>query len=413
MTSQLQIQKPQESATVTTATSPPQPVAAPIHQPPNVLSAAHTIEPELLGSTPRLVKPHNTESQFVGVLLSVMMVCTFWSLFADAKVGDIRFYGGIVCVVFWVCGQIYIRSKHFRNTERDLIRSGLPVIATVTKCDFYKGGYEVAFQYDNRFGSNRYEKVLVSAAIINKHGLIPGSRFTLLVSPDNDADVLPYFLASEYRIVPVQATDISRAVSAHLAEYDAQVAAKPVGVLGAIEPELSGATPRRARLTRAKARRLQLAMVIVAGFMTYLVLRPLFGVPTSWFSWHFFLCCLGGQIFVQLGLRSEHGGLNDTRYLHDGVPVRAFVTHEENTTPETTPIQNHAIEFSYKYESADSTVQSGSLILQRKRAWQLGLVTGATFTVLYNPKHPKAHKSYFQITDAEIVGAMGAKITPP
>ncbi len=67
----------------------------------------------------------------------------------------------------------------------------------------------------------------------------------------------------------------------------------------------------------------------------------------------------------------------------------------------------------YEYETFTGAKITGNLVLPVKRAWQLGLAEGATFTVLYSVENFAHYKPYFQIGDAEIVGAMGARITPP
>ncbi|MBC8137239.1 MAG: hypothetical protein H8F28_15270 [Fibrella sp.] len=102
--------------------------------------------------------------------------------------------------------------------------------------------------------------------------------------------------------------------------------------------------------------------------------------------------------------------MTPAQLLASGTATRAIVTHVDAIGAS---VETQIVTFTYRYELPNGKPETGSVVMPQTRAWQLGLEKGATFTVLYDPKEPTAHKPYFQITDAEIVGAMGAKIAPP
>ena len=367
MPSRLQTQPMETKVAAPTAL---QSVAAPTHQLLTVPPAAHTIEPELLAATPRLVVRDNAPRPV------------------------------------WFNERSYGASR-----EQKLLRSGIPVVATIDSVEFERYDFAVGFVYEPGAGNAVRQTANVSEIMVRHCNLASGSQFTVLVSPDDTADILPYFLAADYRVVPVVPTDVSRAVSARLAEYDAQVAAQPVGTLGAIEPELLTATPRRVRLTRTSYR---FVSGIVAFCMAYLTAISAFWslIVENDFAQSFLI--VSAMFFVQFVQNTTWDvAAKSFRMLRGGAATRAIVTgsHVSESTAGS-PREKQVLEYAFAF-SVNNKVIYGKFWFNRITALAMGIVEGATFTVVYDPNKPMNHEPYFKITNAEIVGAMGAKITPP
>ncbi|MBC8142910.1 MAG: hypothetical protein H7Y38_15910 [Armatimonadetes bacterium] len=216
-------------------------------------------------------------------------------------------------------------------------------------------------------------------------------------------------------MVPVVATSVSHNASTRIAAWEAErlaATAKQTGMFGTIEPELLQTAPRQVR-QRNQFREAQLTFAALALASTLGMLYTAYIQPIPLHIWMLLPICTLLPPALRVSIAGSDNELLPAQYLAFGTATRALVTSEDNTTPHKLPVEKYSIVFRYKYESADGRVHTDHLTVPRSRAWHLGLCEGATFTVLYNPKHPEAHTPYFQITDAELVGAMGAKVSPP
>jgi hypothetical protein len=244
-------------------------------------------------------------------------------------------------------------------------------------------------------------------AIPNKNRTA-GSTFTVLVSPEDENDTLPYFLITDLQVIPVEASQVSHDVSARVAAQIVTQPARSFDRLGEVEPELCVSAPRRVRLTRDQVRLRGFIVGIYATLVTLYFAAPQFGLPIarSKQDLFFFQICIQAMT-IPLLLQSKSRNL-----LVNGVAIRALIIAEEDMTEsERTSAGDRTISFSYQYEQ-DGVLRNGSFEMKRRRAWRLGIGKDATFTVLCDPKDQSIVQPYFQISSFEIVGAMGPKITP-
>ncbi len=121
----------------------------------------------------------------------------------------------------------------------------------------------------------------------------------------------------------------------------------------------------------------------------------------------------GGVLTVGfVGLCKSHPSCNP-RLLENGIPCRAVVVDVENQSLDVynRPSED-LLKFSYRYETTGGIYRFGYFSLTRRRSWQLAITRGTTFTVLYLADDSEEAMPYFLITGQEIVGAIGAKISP-
>lgn len=387
---------------------------------PTVLLANHVVEPELLGVVPRIATPKPSLIPYVvGILAFVNLLGAAQSCHNMVlKKPEMAWVLVFPALFFVSMGVLALRVGKLPNNMRDALRNSTPYRAFVESVGTLSGGgsHTVTYWYADAAGGWVCGTAEVPSATVALLGIAPGYIFTLLVSPHGEGKPLPYFMASHYRVVPVVATAVSHDVSARVAALEAErlaATSKQTGTFGTIEPELLQTAPRPLRLGRQHFREGQTIFAVYALLLTLWSLGSAY-VPSDLSVVRLILLLLLGFIAVRnLTRTNSNNELLPLQYLAFGTPTRALVIHEKDTTPHKLPVEKHSIVFRYKYESADGKLQNGTLTVPRKRAWQLGLCEGATFTVLYNPKHPEAHTPYFQITDAEIVSAMGAKVSPP
>lgn len=382
---------------------------------PNTSPTTYPIEAELLGTRPRVVvsvPPQLGLSTLITPLLAIVSILQFVSLYGRVTSGKmplvIFFCLCILPVIFIIWCVIFTYKKNKREVA--LLRRGVATPATITGIEQDTNTFRLTVEYQTLSGQCETVVSSLTEATLSKHNLTVGSVFTLLVSPENDNNVLPYFQVTDYRVVPIEATQISHEVSARIAAQAARASFQTVGRLGAIEPELLGTTQRIVRATSSQRRYQAWAFGFLAAVATFVVFAPRLGIHLNWFHKFQFVSQILIQAFLSPVTRQRAGNHN---LLKNGVPVRALITAEEDLASNgQTHIPKRTISFSYQFEW-NGEIQNNSFSMPRKRAWQLGLAEGATFTVLCDFKKPSVHIPYFQIKDVEIVGAMGAKITPP
>lgn len=375
----------------------------------------YQIEAELLGTRPRVVvsvPPQLGLSTLITPLLAIVSILQFVSLYGRVTSGKmplvIFFCLCILPVIFIIWCVIVTYKKNKREVA--LLRRGVATPATITGIEQDKDNFRLAIEYQTLSGQCETVVSSLTEATLSKHNLVVGSVFTLLVSPENDSNVLPYFQVTDYRVVPIEATQISHEVSARIAAQAARASFQTVGRLGAVEPELLGTTPRLVRATRLQRRTILWGFGFFAAVATFIVVAPQFGIHFNWLLKFQFVFQIGLQ-FILLPLARKKGSSHNL--LRNGVPARALIIAEEDSaSDEQTPAPKRTISFSYQFEQ-NGEIQNGSFSMTRRRAWRLGIAEGTTFTVLCDLKKPSAHLPYFQIKDVEIAGAMGAKITPP
>ncbi|MBC8139471.1 MAG: hypothetical protein H8F28_26635 [Fibrella sp.] len=292
-----------------------------------------------------------------------------------------------------------------------LLRYGHPFPATVIAIEKCAHDSIVYAVYISNTGQSTEVVIPVPSKILVTESLKPRATFTLLVSPDNPKETIPYFLATKtFTVTAIEATQISHDVSARIAAQARSLPVQSVGRLGPIETELLGEMPRQIRATRSQRRMQAWYFGSIAALATLFVLAYQRGlIPTPSSGYPFLFQMVGQTLFAHMigSIRRRN------ELLRNGIPARALVTAEEDlASNEQKQIPKREISFLYQFEG-HGAIQYGRFTMQRKRAWQLGLAEGSTFTVLCDSKKPADHVPYFQITDREIVGAMGAKIIPP
>ncbi len=314
-------------------------------------------------------------------------------------------------VPLYIAAQIWIHRK-FGDRERDLLRDGIATVAYVDEIEPTQEGFFVRFVYKNSRGDELRKSVQIPTSVFQERQITNGSQVTLLVSPDGENHVLPYFLASKYRVVPVEATQVSETISARIAAQEIALPVQSFGHLGTIEPEFCGTTPHQVRFTQKQLRhfwRLTACVPFVFGLVDLLWVMFSKRMTEDAAMVMFFIGPMIAGIFP-----SPFASIHERHLrLRRDIATRAVVNAVINRKRGNIRVEKHPLEFSYTYETLSGKSINGSFTLPQKRAWQLGLAKGATFTVLYNPSNHADNQPYFLITGVEIVGAMGARITPP
>lgn len=340
---------------------------------------------------------------------------TFYGLFRrhPDQVWDLLLTTSIfLTLLFGLFGFLYWDNRRIRN----LLRFGDAYVATVIAVEKGVHYSRVHSVYLSKEGKTTEAIVQVHPDIVASENLTPQTSFTLLVSPDNPKQFMPYFLATRtFSVIPIDATQVSREVSARVAAHRvaAQAASLPAQFSGrfrAVEPELTGLTPRNAALNAKSQRH---ALWLLAFATVYLpmfyALPNLLHIGSALYASLF----MGSNMIFMLIVSPAMAARNQKSLLEVGTPIRAIIVDEEDRTYDANiPLPMHDIRFTYRRDGNDAS-ELDTFTIKRSRAWQLGLKLGAVFTLLSDPKNPIRATPYFEITDAEIVGAMGAKITPP
>ena len=370
--------------------------------------AAHTIEPELLGNRPRLLRwemPANYLSRWV--LPAIWGGLILQSALDMWQTHRAYFFSILMMMLMAVILGLSVSTGETRRKRR-LLRYGIPAPAFIQNVTVAGKNWLMAFDYLDADGVPQSRTVTVPNA---QTCPAAGDTMTLLVSPEDASEFSPYFaLQTEYRVVPIEATDVSRAVServaaARIAEMKAMTTA---GVRGTIEPELLGATPRRVRYTSAYLRR----CAVTSGWFVALstlsvVFEKLITAP--------FLILIDYSLIIWLLFAFVYikGRVGRLKQLQNGLPVRAVVTDITLYGATDESLSEQIASLLFEYALPNVATGNGATKVSRARAAQLGLEIGATFTVLVSSDQMLLTMPYFQMTDVEIVGAMGARITPP
>ncbi len=413
MATRLQFQPTETKTGSATPTQLPAPMETGIVTAPRATTATttrHTIEPELLGLRPRYIKSKTPVLSFAALAISIMLVLPSFFVLSRQHPERITEIFYAVCLTFLLCSGLQWCLSSNDRRDKSLLKHGEAHTATVISIEKCTGLSHIYATYIPKTGDTMEAVVKIHPEVVEREGLGPRSPFTLLVSPDNPKVTIPYFLASRtFAVIPIEPTQISRDVSVRIA---AQIANRPVqsaGRLGVVEPELLDAAPRRVRITSQEKRvRLYVAGMLAAIATAYFA-APLFGLhpPDHRKDAFLFQMCV-----LSLSLLSVLQG-NNRNLLQKGVASRALIIAEEELgESQSTPLEKRSVSFSYQYEW-NGVLCNGSFTMRRKRAWQLGIAKNATFTILCDAKDKTVMSPYFQITSFEIVGATGAKITPP
>lgn len=416
MASRLQFQQTETgSATPTQQSAPLQPeniFTPPIQTTPAPL---HQIEPELVGTRSRYVqsKVSDTGLVYCGIQLIVILAISYYvtSKYTD-KLHESLVIGTLV-FLFLSGGAWYVIWDHRRTAE--LLRNGKAVSATVISFRNSTHFMLVQVAYISNIGELVETCVKIHPEIVKSERLYPGNSFTLLVSPENPEHAIPYLLTTNtFSVSPVEPTKISENVSARVAEQIANAPVQFVGHLGAIEPELIGTKTREITFTKKHKDKVFWSTFLLPLLIS-IVLIVFTKIPVYKYSnwvYYYVLFCI---CMYLRNLPSNPFTLHfqSTSLLKDGIATRAIIVDEYVAPSSATTHEKRTASYVYEYITFTGEKVSDSFVFPVKRAWQLGLSKGATFTVLYNIRNASDHKPYFQITDAEIVGAMGAKITPP
>ncbi len=305
---------------------------------------------------------------------------------------------------------LYRQSQHMRNKLR-YWRARSAVIEEIGATPhFVDGKIDFVYWYVDNAGDTVRRTSRESPLAIQSAKLGVGDTFTLLVSPEKEADVVPYFFTTDFRVVPIEATQISSEVSTRIAAQVITQPIRPAGHLGDIEPELLDTKPRRVRLTGKTQRYIAYMIAVTTLYLPLIYLLPRF-LPLG-AGGNALLAMLLNVAFL-CALSPVTMARSRKTLLQTGIPFRARIVSEEDLTWDSTvPLPSHTIRFTYQYERNIGR-HTQTFTMNRSRAWQLGLQAGATFTLLCHANSPTQITPYFQITDVEIVGAMGAKVTPP
>ncbi len=374
----------------------------------------HQIEPELRGMTPRLVcriaRPRPAEVWvyslcFVPVLiLYLFKIYQFFIRYPSSRtslavvIATVILFGWVL--LRWVLAQI--------NKMPNLLRYGDAVSAVITGICEGANNTVVYVRYRALAGHSIGASLPRSPQTITEMGLSTNSTMTLLVSPKDDQDVLPHFQTrAGFEVLPDQKTAVSHAVSARL---QAQTVPS-LGISNRIEPELRLATPRPVRVSREYFHPMMGSGVAIATYATAIAL--IWNKIVSDWSVAVICAIVGNLLYVYLEAywRSVRVSYDVLRHhlpasakIHSVIPMGEATTHS---------LKDQKLQFLYGYRTPTGAVYERQFICSRQQACQLGLTEGATFTVLYDPDRPDKSTPYFSIRNAEIVGALGAKVTPP
>lgn len=412
MASRLQFQQTETGSAMPTQQSAPlQP--GNIFTPPVQTAPAplHQIEPELVGIRSRYVqsKVDYDALAFFGIPLTIAFAIYYQiiSIFLERE-QKILVIGAFT---FFFLNASYLIWDHRRTAE--LLRNGDAVSATVIS--FRNGAHFMLVQvsYVSITGEVVETCVKIPPEVVKSEKLYPGSSFTLLVSSENPKHVVPYLLTTNaFSVFPVEATQVSENVSARIAEQVANAPVQIVGRLGAIETELLGVKTREIALSKKQKDKNFWSVFLTSQLIFIALVVFTKAVVSKDNTWIFpILICLSWWNNPSNPFRLQ---FPSTSLLKDGLPARAIIVDEYEYVASSFAILQETTTVSYTYEYTTFTGKkvTSEFTFPRRHAWQLGLSKGATFTVLYNIRNETDHKPYFQITDAEIIGAMGAKITP-
>lgn len=378
----------------------------------SALLARHLIEEELLQQYPRWIRSKNS-STVSSLLYTLCGSLWMFSLLLLKKSPTVLILLPIIPSVASVALSLFALRQQKSTTQ--LLRYGKAYPAVIeyigTGCRFRDSTVGIAYWYQDGSGNVVRRISYVGSHLPHFKNLNNGDTFTLLVSPDNENDVLPYFTVPEDCIVPVEATQISHDVSARIAARIATQPTKFVRNLGTIEPELLGTTPREVRMTRKQISKI--LWVIGTLPIVFLIVELLFAKvlsfwKESWIYLLFFGPLIASQIPNPFVTYKRH-----VWWLKKGTPTRAVVVDEFISPSSAVSLEDQTASFIYEYETFAGEKVTGNVKFSRRNAWQLSFAKGTAFTVIYNREIGTDHIPYFQISDAEIVGAMGAKITPP
>ncbi|MBC8138419.1 MAG: hypothetical protein H8F28_21275 [Fibrella sp.] len=382
---------------------------------PTILLAAHQIEPELLGSRPRFIRCGDSS-----------LVSFFWIVqIGVTSLHAIRLFHAhpdylwiSVCMVVGVISIPFLLHyvTHKMNARKhELLRSGIPHRAIVEEIsdtsNLITESCKLAYWYQNGSGQPTRTTINVPRNRLSGRVISPGDTFTLLISATDPEEVLPYFLTKPFEIIPIEATSVSRKVSLRVARKAMWNTLQSVSRLSAIEPELLGATPRPVRMDQENIR--------VGIGMGFVISSLCTAIGLFWTAIrHDPALAMGvaaGTHLVYVYFAAYWKSAFKTRtILQTHLPATAVVEKMLVTTgTEYYSAESQILMISYKYVSETGEAHSGKFVTKRSRAWQLGICEGASFTVLYKGGNPSEHTPYFRITESEIVGAMGARITQP
>lgn len=399
------------------ATAPPAAAMTPLAETAARL-AAHQIEPELLGKRPRVTEWKTAAGYWVSWVTSALWLAGLFGTLGRAWITQSANMSALAFVVTSLFVVSILLARQKLRKQRDLLRYGVAVPAVVQNKvrelpdTGVPGGLRLTFDYLDLSGERQCR--MITASTVTR---VPemGVTFTVLIHPDAPSEPVPYFSLTDYRAVEIEATDVSREVShrvvaVQIAETKARASA---GSLGAIEAELLGAAPRRVRYRETHRRQCATAIgalaflaTLAAVFGALLRTLPFDPAACAWAALLLtpaLLVWAGFDVFVLAERRRMR------RLLRSGVATRALVTASVTLGDMTSP--KGLVSFVFRYERPDGSLGNDRVTVTRGRAWQLGLADNATFTVLCDPKPPYAVMPYFQMGDAEIVGAMGARVT--
>ncbi len=360
---------------------------------------AHTIPHELLGCHPRWVRLRQAHSARVALGAVATFACLVYLYVAyrgpQGGIGriDMPLMQGVLI------GSLLAWHDHTENRRNyGLLRTGDAVPAIVTSLEKESRVTTVRVWYLTKSGEIVSGSVVIPTQQVAEHQLAPDSILTLLLSNGDKPEIMPYCIASRrYEVLPVEATQVSRNVSARLLARAAAVPASPATRYGVIEPELLGATPRPVRTTRSHQKTVVWLIAFVSLAMTLNAIAP---TPAGLKAFFYIICGFAALLFaLPFGSKA----------LRDGVPARAVVIGEAEGL--CAP-RDGRVTLRYEYR-AKGRLRAGTLTETQSRVRQLGLCAGAAFTVLYLPESPEASAPYFGFKASEIIGAGAPTITPP
>lgn len=290
----------------------------------------------------------------------------------------------------------------------ELLRTGIPhraIVADIsTDPDVVDEFYTLTYWYQDQYGQEIRGTTKIRREFIDIQKIASGNTFTLLISPTNPEIRMPYFMATQFDVISIHATSISQDVSA-------KISTQITNQRGTIEPELLGASPRCVRYS-SKRLRYHIKVAACVSVFASCVGVIWSSIPIS--NPILATALLIEWVFLCIVFATWEHSQRMLALLRNGVATQGIITEMRisDASPDTLPV-NQSVAFNYEFDGMDGRKRSRTFSTNLSHARQLGLKQGATFTVLTDPKKPVFATPYFQIIDAEIIGAMGAKITHP
>lgn len=365
---------------------------------------------------PRFVQEKGSANPPFGLVHLALAGFQFWNMWnrhPDKRGETLWILAGFVGfsgIILLLAKRWVLKSK---ADKIELLRNGIPHRAIVEEVSetpsFVDGSNRLTYWYQNQYGHAIRETTKIQQGTIDGHPIAPGDTFTLLISPTDPENMMPYFTAKQFNIIPIVATSVSQNVSSRIALNKIQTAVQPMNQLGCIEPELLGASPRRVSLS-AENIRFQFWMVAFLSFFASIV--AIFWKIISNQTSYMITAGVFGFFLISITHSTWQHMFKSYFLLRSGVATRGVITEGTITSAsENFPPPDQVLAFLYEFEGPEGGKRSSTFCIKRSRATQLHLQEGSRFTVLYNPKKPTNNAPYFDIYGAEVVGRTRANIT--